>query len=172
MNFARLKILYGCSSKNSYSCLVSILSSYGQNLSTSTFIGETSFSILIAILGLVLFAHLIGNMQVSKRIHRFSFLHTLSCLNCVIHSHLFLYQTYLQSLTVRLEEWRLRRRDTEEWMRHRQLPEDLRKRVRRFVQYKWLATRGVDEEAILHGLPTDLSRDIQRHLCLDLVRRV
>lgn len=119
------------------------LSSYGQNLSTSTFIGETSFSILIAIFGLVLFAHLIGNMQ-----------------------------TYLQSLTVRLEEWRLKRRDTEEWMRHRQLPEDLRKRVRRFVQYKWLATRGVDEESILHGLPTDLSRDIQRHLCLDLVRRV
>ncbi|KAH6779406.1 cyclic nucleotide-gated channel 17 [Perilla frutescens var. hirtella] len=119
------------------------LSSYGQNLSTSTFIGETSFSILIAIFGLVLFAHLIGNMQ-----------------------------TYLQSLTVRLEEWRLKRRDTEEWMRHRQLPEDLRKRVRRYVQYKWLATRGVDEESILHGLPTDLSRDIQRHLCLDLVRRV
>lgn len=28
------------------------------------FIGETSFAILIAILGLVLFAHLIGNMQV------------------------------------------------------------------------------------------------------------
>ncbi|RAL44130.1 hypothetical protein DM860_016376 [Cuscuta australis] len=119
------------------------LSSYGQNLSTSTFIGETSFAILIAIFGLVLFAHLIGNMQ-----------------------------TYLQSMTVRLEEWRLKRRDTEEWMQHRQLPEDLKKRVRRFVQYKWAATRGVDEETILHGLPSDLRRDIQRHLCLDLVRRV
>ncbi|KAA8535474.1 hypothetical protein F0562_030477 [Nyssa sinensis] len=119
------------------------LSSYGQTLSTSTFIGETSFAILIAILGLVLFAHLIGNMQ-----------------------------TYLQSITVRLEEWRLKRRDTEEWMRHRQLPEDLRQRVRRFVQYKWLATRGVDEETILRGLPADLRRDIQCHLCLDLVRRV
>lgn len=43
---------------------LSFLSSYGQNLSTSTFIGETMFAILIAILGLVLFAHLIGNMQV------------------------------------------------------------------------------------------------------------
>lgn len=43
-----------------------VLSSYGQNLMTSTFIGETSFAILIAILGLVLFAHLIGNMQVRK----------------------------------------------------------------------------------------------------------
>ncbi|KAK3037890.1 hypothetical protein RJ639_032120 [Escallonia herrerae] len=39
------------------------LNSYGQTLTTSTFIGETSFAILIAILGLVLFAHLIGNMQ-------------------------------------------------------------------------------------------------------------
>ncbi|CAL9106832.1 cyclic nucleotide-gated ion channel 17 [Musa acuminata AAA Group] len=119
------------------------LSSYGQTLTTSTFIGETLFAILIAILGLVLFAHLIGNMQ-----------------------------TYLQSITVRLEEWRLKRRDTEEWMRHRQLPHDLRDRVRRFVQYKWLATRGVDEESILQALPADLRRDIQRHLCLDLVRRV
>ncbi|XP_068651689.1 cyclic nucleotide-gated ion channel 17-like [Aristolochia californica] len=119
------------------------LSSYGQTLETSTFIGETLFAILIAILGLVLFAHLIGNMQ-----------------------------TYLQSITVRLEEWRLKRRDTQEWMRHRQLPQDLRERVRRFVQYKWLATRGVDEESILRALPTDLRRDIQCHLCLDLVRRV
>ncbi|KAL0393882.1 UNVERIFIED_CONTAM: putative cyclic nucleotide-gated ion channel 14 [Sesamum latifolium] len=119
------------------------LSSYGQTLSTSTFIGETLFAILIAILGLVLFAHLIGNMQ-----------------------------TYLQSITVRLEEWRLKRRDTEEWMRHRQLPEDLQQRVRRFTQYKWLTTRGVDEESILRALPTDLHRDIKRHLCLDLVRRV
>lgn len=57
-------------------------------------------------------------------------------------------------------------------MRHRQLPTHLRERVRRFVQYKWLATRGVDEESILRALPADLRRDIQRHLCLDLVRRV
>ncbi|GAB2276293.1 Probable cyclic nucleotide-gated ion channel 14 [Dionaea muscipula] len=119
------------------------LSSYGQNLSTSTFAWETSFCILIAILGLVLFAQLIGNMQ-----------------------------TYLQSITLRLEEWRLKRRDTEEWMKHRQLPENLRVRVRRFLQYKWLATRGVDEESILRSLPSDLRRDIQQHLCLDLVRRV
>lgn len=73
---------------------------------------------------------------------------------------------------MRLEEWRLKRRDTEEWMKHRQLPEDLKQRVRRFVQYKWLATRGVDEETILTSLPVDLRRDIQSHLCLDLVRRV
>ncbi|KAF3571673.1 hypothetical protein F2Q69_00062677 [Brassica cretica] len=76
------------------------LSSYGQNLDTSTSVLETMFAILVAIFGLVLFALLIGNMQ-----------------------------TYLQSITVRLEEWRLKRRDTEEWMGHRQLPQNLRERL-------------------------------------------
>ncbi|CAL0319981.1 unnamed protein product [Lupinus luteus] len=119
------------------------LSSYGQNLQTSTYSGETLFSSFICISGLILFAHLIGNMQ-----------------------------NYLQSSTARLEEWRLKQKDTEEWMNHRQLPPELQERVRRFVQYKWLATRGVDEEAILRSLPLDLRRQIQRHLCLDIVRRV
>lgn len=40
-------------------------SSLGQNLLTSTFVGEINFAIIIAILGLVLFALLIGNMEVS-----------------------------------------------------------------------------------------------------------
>ncbi|GAU39227.1 hypothetical protein TSUD_396740 [Trifolium subterraneum] len=117
--------------------------SYGQNIQTSTYSGETLFCSFICIAGLILFAHLIGNMQ-----------------------------NYLQSSTARLEEWRLRQKDTEEWMNHRQLPPELQERVRRFVQYKWLATRGVDEEAILKSLPVDLRRQIQRHLCLDIVRRV
>ncbi|KAL6960624.1 Cyclic nucleotide-gated ion channel 18 [Sarracenia purpurea var. burkii] len=119
------------------------LSSYGQTLETSTYMGETTFAIVICIGGLVLFAQLIGQMQ-----------------------------TYLQSMTVRLEEWRVKRRDTEEWMRHRQLPPELQERVHRFVLYKWLATRGVDEESILQSLPLDLRREIHRHLCLKLVRRV
>ncbi|XP_052184305.1 protein CNGC15b-like [Diospyros lotus] len=119
------------------------LSSLGQNLSTSTQVGEIIFAIIVATLGLVLFALLIGNMQ-----------------------------TYLQSTTARLEEWRVKRMDTEQWMRHRQLPPELKQSVRKYDQYKWVTTHGVDEEAILSGLPLDLRRDIKRHLCLDLVRRV
>ncbi|KAF4382172.1 protein CNGC15b isoform X1 [Cannabis sativa] len=119
------------------------LSSLGQNLLTSTIVEEITFAIIVAILGLVLFSLLIGNMQ-----------------------------TYLQSTTVRLEEWRIRRTDTEQWMRHRQLPHELKQNVRRYDQYRWIATRGVDEEAILKDLPVDLRRDIKRHLCLDLVRQV
>lgn len=83
-----------------------------------------------------------------------------------------LQQTYLQSLTIRLEEMRVKRRDSEQWMHHRLLPPDLRERVRRYDQYKWLETRGVDEESLVQSLPKDLRRDIKRHLCLALVKRV
>nr|XP_043624656.1 probable cyclic nucleotide-gated ion channel 5 [Erigeron canadensis] len=119
------------------------LSTLGQGLQTSTYPGESLFSITLAISGLILFALLIGNMQ-----------------------------TYLQSLTIRLEEMRVKRRDSEQWMHHRLLPQDLRERVRRYDQYKWLETRGVDEESLVQSLPKDLRRDIKRHLCLSLVKRV
>lgn len=119
------------------------LSTLGQGLQTSTYPGESIFSIALAIFGLILFALLIGNMQ-----------------------------TYLQSLTIRLEEMRVKRRDSEQWMHHRLLPQELRERVRRYDQYKWLETRGVDEEAIVQSLPKDLRREIKRHLCLALVKRV
>uniref|UniRef100_A0A453P4I1 Cyclic nucleotide-binding domain-containing protein n=4 Tax=Aegilops tauschii subsp. strangulata TaxID=200361 RepID=A0A453P4I1_AEGTS len=119
------------------------LSCLGQNLATSLYIGEISFAIVIGVLGLVLFALLIGNMQ-----------------------------SYLQATMIRLEEWRTKRTDMERWMHHRQIPQPLKQCVRRYQQYKWVATRGVDEEALLKDLPMDIRRDIKRHLCLDLVRRV
>ncbi|KAH0467870.1 hypothetical protein IEQ34_002903 [Dendrobium chrysotoxum] len=119
------------------------LSSLGQNLETGTFVGEICFAILVAVLGLVLFGLLIGNVQ-----------------------------SYLQATTARLEEWRIKRNDAERWMQHRQLPAELRQCIRRYNEYKWLATRGVDEQAVLGSLPLGLRREIKRHLCLNLVRRV
>ncbi|KAL0010872.1 hypothetical protein SO802_005980 [Lithocarpus litseifolius] len=71
---------------------------------------------------------------------------------------------------VRVEEMRIKRHDSEQWMRHRLLPQDLRERVRRYDQYKWLDTRGVDEESLVQSLPKDLRRDIKRYLCLNLVK--
>ncbi|XP_078429086.1 cyclic nucleotide gated channel 1 [Wolffia australiana] len=119
------------------------LSSLGQNLKTSTFAWENTFAVFISISGLVLFALLIGNMQ-----------------------------TYLQSTTVRIEEMRVKRRDTDQWMSHRMLTDKLRERIRRHEQYRWQVTRGVNEELLLQNLPKDLRRDIKRHLCLNLLNRV
>ncbi|KAB2600822.1 cyclic nucleotide-gated ion channel 1-like [Pyrus ussuriensis x Pyrus communis] len=119
------------------------LSSLGQNLKTSTYVWEIIFAVSISILGLVLFSLLIGNMQ-----------------------------KYLQSTTVRIEEMRVKRRDAEQWMAHRMLPENLRERIRRYDQYKWQETRGVDEDTLVRNLPKDLRKDIKRHLCLGLLQRV
>ncbi|KAK7320865.1 hypothetical protein VNO77_30751 [Canavalia gladiata] len=119
------------------------LSSLGQNLATSTYVWEICFAVFISVSGLVLFSFLIGNMQ-----------------------------TYLQSTTTRLEEMRVKRRDAEQWMSHRLLPDSLRERIRRYEQYKWQETRGVDEDNLIRNLPKDLRRDIKRHLCLALLMRV
>lgn len=119
------------------------LSSLGQNLKTSTYVWEIIFAIFISIIGLVLFSLLIGNMQ-----------------------------KYLQSITVRVEEMRVKRRDAEQWMSHRMLPDNLRKRIRRYDQYKWQETRGVEEDSLIRNLPKDLRRDINRHLCWTLLKKV
>ncbi|XP_010031969.2 protein CNGC15b [Eucalyptus grandis] len=119
------------------------LSDIGQNLTPSTYVGELLFVNILAAHGLLLFALLIGNMQ-----------------------------RYLHSTTIRIDQWMIQRTDTEQWMHHRHLPPKLRQSVRMYDQYKWAATRGVDEEALLRDLPMDLHREIKRHLCFDLVRRV
>ncbi|XP_060669998.1 probable cyclic nucleotide-gated ion channel 20, chloroplastic [Ziziphus jujuba] len=61
-------------------------------------------------------------------------------------------------------EMSLRRHDVEQWMSHRRLPEELRRRVPQAEQYIWAATRGVNEEILLENLPEDPQRDIRRHL--------
>ncbi|KAJ4842858.1 hypothetical protein Tsubulata_031870, partial [Turnera subulata] len=99
------------------------LSSLGQSLNTSTFVGEITFAIFICIFGLV-------------------------------------------------EEMRVKRRDAEQWMSHRMLPDDLKKRVRRYEQYRWQETRGVEERVIIRNLPKDLRRDINHHLSFNLLKKV
>ena len=66
----------------------------------------------------------------------------------------------------------MKRQDAEQWMSHRMLPENLRERIRKYEQYQWQENRGVEEEALIRNLPKDLRRDIKRHLCLALVKKV
>uniref|UniRef100_A0ACD5ZQX4 Uncharacterized protein n=1 Tax=Avena sativa TaxID=4498 RepID=A0ACD5ZQX4_AVESA len=110
------------------------ISTLAGNLVPSYFVWEVLFTKAIIALGLLLFALLIGNMQ-----------------------------NFLQSLGKRRLEMQLRRHDVEQWMSHRQLPEDLRRRVRSAERYRWMATRGVNEEELLKILPEDIQRDIRQH---------
>ncbi|KAL3724909.1 hypothetical protein ACJRO7_029993 [Eucalyptus globulus] len=118
------------------------ISTLAGNQTPSYSVPEVLFTMGIIGLRLLLFALLIGNMQ-----------------------------NFLQALGRRRLEMSLRRRDVEQWMSHRRLPEQLRRRVREAERYHWAATRGVNEEMLLEDLPEDLQRDIRRHL-FKFVKRV
>ncbi|KAG6730272.1 hypothetical protein I3842_01G072000 [Carya illinoinensis] len=82
-------------------------------------------------------------------------------------------QKYTQSTTTRrVEEMMVRKTDAEQWMSRRNLPYCLRERIRQYEHYKWLETRGVEEENAIHNLPKQLRREIKRHLCFDLLMKV
>lgn len=66
----------------------------------------------------------------------------------------------------------LRCRDLEWWMRRRQLPSRLRHRVRHYEHQRWATMGGEDEMELIKDLPEGLRRDIKRHLCVDLIRKV
>lgn len=63
-----------------FSTIFVMCSCYGQNLETSTYVGETVFSIVVCIGGLILFSHLIGKMQVWQ--NQYSIL--IRCSLCLI----------------------------------------------------------------------------------------
>lgn len=57
-------------------------------------------------------------------------------------------------------------------MRRRNMPVEIRQRVRQYERQRWAAMRGVDELEMTRELPDGMRRDIKYHLCLDLVRQV
>ncbi|XP_057414924.1 probable cyclic nucleotide-gated ion channel 20, chloroplastic [Lotus japonicus] len=118
-----------------YLILMQQISTIAGNQVPSYFVWEVLFTMSIMGLGLLLFAILIGNIQ-----------------------------NFLQALGRRKLEMQLRGRDVEQWMSHRRLPVDLRRRVRQAERYNWAATRWVNEEMVMENLPEDLQRDIRRHL--------
>lgn len=81
-------------------------------------------------------------------------------------------QMFLHSVIAKKEDMQLRVRDLEWWMHRRQIPQDIQHRVRRYERQRWAALRGIDEETIINDMPEGLRRDVQRHLCVDLVKQV
>lgn len=61
-------------------------------------------------------------------------------------------------------EMTLRRRDVEQWMRHKRFPKHIRKKVRNAERLKWKHTRGINEDSLFGNMPDDIQRDIRRHL--------
>uniref|UniRef100_A0A7N2MJI7 Cyclic nucleotide-binding domain-containing protein n=1 Tax=Quercus lobata TaxID=97700 RepID=A0A7N2MJI7_QUELO len=119
------------------------LSSFGNVLAPTSNVLEVIFSICITLGGLALFTTLVANIQV--------FLHTLMATK---------------------KNVLLKHRDMVWWMKRRQLPLHLRRRVHRFECQRWAAMEGQDEMQLIKDLPDGLRRDIKRYLCIDLVKKV
>ncbi|KAM3682900.1 hypothetical protein ACJW31_12G105700 [Castanea mollissima] len=119
------------------------LSSFGNVLAPTSNVLEVIFSICITLGGLALFTTLVANIQV--------FLHTLMATK---------------------KEVLLKHRDMVWWMKRRQLPLHLRRRVHRFERQRWAAMEGQDEMQLIKDLSDGLRRDIKRYLCIDLVKKV
>ncbi|KAL8110977.1 hypothetical protein AgCh_026657 [Apium graveolens] len=73
-------------------------------------------------------------------------------------------QSFLQAIGGRRLEFSSRRREVEQWMSHRRLPEEFRRKIRESERYNWAATRGIDETMLMENLAEDLQRDIRRYL--------
>lgn len=119
------------------------LSTFGNDLEPTSHWLEVIFSICIVLSGLMLFTLLIGNIQV-----------------------------FLHAVMAKRRKMQLQCRDTEWWMRRRQLPSRLRQRVRHFERHKWAAMGGEDEMELIKDLPEGLRRDIKRFICVELVKKV
>ncbi|KAK1387788.1 Cyclic nucleotide-binding domain-containing protein [Heracleum sosnowskyi] len=110
------------------------ISTMAGNQIPAFFVYEVLFTMSITAMGLVLFSLLVGNMQ-----------------------------NFLQALGRKSLEMSVRSLDIEQWMRLRQVPEELRRQARESERYNWAATGGLNESTLLENLPEDLQRDIGRH---------
>ncbi|GMP30693.1 hypothetical protein CsSME_00005240 [Camellia sinensis var. sinensis] len=81
-------------------------------------------------------------------------------------------KVFLHAVMAKKRKMQLRCRDMEWWMKRRQLPSQLRQRVRHFERQKWAAMGGEDEMELIEDLPEGLRREIKRYLCLDLIKKV
>ncbi|CAN6935260.1 unnamed protein product, partial [Brassica oleracea] len=113
------------------------LSALGQNLETSNSAGEVFFAIIICVSGVLLYAVFIGNVQ-----------------------------KYLQSTSIRVDEWEAKKRDTEQWMSSEDLPDYLKERIRKWEYDEWEKNSGTKREAHLPSLPKDLRVEAKRNLYL------
>lgn len=81
-------------------------------------------------------------------------------------------QVFLHAVMAKKRKMQLKSRDMEWWMRRRQLPSKLRKRVRQFERQRWAVMGGDDEMEMIQDLPEGLRRDIKRFICRHLIKKV
>ncbi|XP_059435141.1 cyclic nucleotide-gated ion channel 1-like [Corylus avellana] len=123
------------------------LSSFGQNLQTSSYFWENFFAIFVSIFALLLFLYFIGNVQ-----------------------------TYRQLATERSEEiiqnMKVKEREIDLWIDRNKLPGCMKKEIMPNVQRMLEQKKEVDVQNLLSHLPSELARKIKRYICLPMLKKV
>ncbi|KAM1232303.1 hypothetical protein ACFX13_042872 [Malus domestica] len=121
------------------------LSNFGTNLTTSTYVWENLFAILISIIGLLLFLYLLGNVQ-----------------------------TFMQLATIKSEEIRRKMKDRkiEEWMDKNAIPGHLKQKIKKNIKQKLKENKDADLENLISILPWYTMKPLKRLLCMNTLRTV
>ncbi|KAL6282751.1 hypothetical protein ACE6H2_013680 [Prunus campanulata] len=120
------------------------LSNFGTNLTTSNYVWENLFAILISVTGLLLFLYLIGNVQ-----------------------------TFIQMRTTKSEE-RRRKIDSkkeaiETWMNKNDIPDDMKKEIMKNINKKWDEDKDGVLESLFNVLPDYEKKSLKYVLCLKIL---
>eukprot|EP00163_Fabomonas_tropica_P030364 TRINITY_DN681_c0_g1_i1.p1 TRINITY_DN681_c0_g1~~TRINITY_DN681_c0_g1_i1.p1 ORF type:complete len:1518 (+),score=303.17 TRINITY_DN681_c0_g1_i1:420-4973(+) len=105
--------------------------------------GETVFTVLVMLIGQSVYAYIIGTIA-----------------------------TVLQGKDKLNADFKKKMDELRVWIRWRQLPPDLSRRLVRFYEYLWGVNRGIDEEALLEELPQGLRNEVAYFLNEDTLRSV
>ncbi|CAB4293451.1 unnamed protein product [Prunus armeniaca] len=123
------------------------LSNFGTNLTTSNYVWENFFAIIISITGVLLFVYLIGNVQ-----------------------------TFIQLTTTKSEDIRQKIKTKEQvlekWMEKNHVHENLKKEIMKNIRQKLEKDKDADLENLFDVLPWHTKKSLKRHLCWDILSQV
>ncbi|XP_009378782.1 cyclic nucleotide-gated ion channel 1-like [Pyrus x bretschneideri] len=126
------------------------LSNFGTNLTTSTYVWENLFAILISVIGLLLFIYLIGNVQ-----------------------------TFMQMEATKTEEMRqkgglirLKKLDVRMWIDENKFPNDIKNDIMNSIEKALKTYPDADVHNPFLILPWQSKRSIKRFLFMDTLRKV
>ncbi|XP_068329907.1 cyclic nucleotide-gated ion channel 1-like [Pyrus communis] len=123
------------------------LSKFGTNLTTSTYVWENLFAILISFIGLLLFLYLIGNVQ-----------------------------TLIQMEATKSEETRrkigIKKVDVRTWISVYKFPDNIKKEIENSIEQAWEKDKYADVHNPFLILPKQTKDPVKCHLFMDTLRKV
>ncbi|XP_068329909.1 cyclic nucleotide-gated ion channel 1-like [Pyrus communis] len=123
------------------------LSNFGTNLTTSTYVWENLFAILISFIGLLLFLYLIGNVQ-----------------------------TLIQMEATKSEETRrkigIKKVDVRTWISVYKFPDNIKKEIENSIEQAWEKDKYADVHNPFLILPKQTKDSVKCHLFMDTLRTV